>query len=691
MKGKMRLVAAIICLCLAAGGVILAATVLNKNITASTENYDGEISTFESSFEGETYYTGDKKGTITEKNASGEVIRSAKLFENEIVQKINVISADKILVCGSGKGVKLVDADLNPIASLNLPGIFITSSYYNDGGAEKFWFGVSSNANYTDLYLFSYVLNGDKFEKIAGGEFCEAVGEEGEEEIKEIDLITRNVTISADGKSLFVFGKKGVVYRVSSDITLLTGGVEELKRFHTGRYSAPDEIYTVVYDESDELFYYALRSGDLVKMNCDFECETLLKFSDVVASIRYDKNNKKIYVPFSLVDDISVVDAKSGRIDYTFKGQHDVSYVFPYEKGGKLFVVYTDEDVSRTVWYSLSDVRFYGVVSSLKIADYVLTGILFVAAALLFAAFFSPEAGNKIGGGIKWFARNLWKGKYIYLVMLPSLALLMTFCYYPAIASIINAFYDYSAGSAKVFVGINNFVEIVHDPYFGEMVRNMFIFMTSDCLLALCPPIFFAFCLSIMRNKKLSRFMRFALFFPGILPGIATSLLWKNGIYGEYGVINALLKAFGAEPIAFLGSAQTSVGSLIFMGFPWVGSYLIFYGALMNVPPEIYESAELEGCKLWRRLVSIDLPFIMGQIKYVFIITFIHSVQSLGKLQATTKGGVGTMTPMYKLYMYLNNNEYGMASAMAVMMMLVLSVVTAINMRNKMKSEASYA
>ena len=81
----------------------------------------------------------------------------------------------------------------------------------------------------------------------------------------------------------------------------------------------------------------------------------------------------------------------------------------------------------------------------------------------------------------------------------------------------------------------------------------------------------------------------------------------------------------------------------------------------------------------------------MGQIKYVFIITFIHSVQSLGKLQATTKGDVGTMTPMYKLYMYLNNNEYGMASAMAVMMMIVLSVVTAINMRNKIRSEASYA
>lgn len=691
MKRKIQLVAAIICLCLTVGGIVVAATVLNKNVTASSVSHDGEISTFEASADGNTYYIGDKKGALTEKDEKGRILRSASLFDGETVQKINVISADKILVCGSGRSVKLVDGNFDEIASLTLPGIFMTASYYNDGGVEKFWFGISSNANLTDLYIYSYSLSGNSFVRLAGGEFCEVDGEEGEETIKEVNLVTRNVTISSDGKSLFVFAKKGVVYRVSSDISLLNGGVDDLKKFHIAKYAAPDEIYTVVYDEDDETFYYALRSGNLVRMNYDFECKTIVKFSDVVASIRYDKKSKKIYVPFSLIDDVSVVDAVKGKIDYTFKAKPNVSYVFPYEKGNKLFLVYTDEDVSRTVWYSLKDVKFYKTVSTLKIVDYIAIDVFFVAAALLFVAFFVPKAGGKMGSGIKRFARNFWKGKFIYLVMLPSLALLIVFCYYPAIASIFNAFYDYSAGSAKVFVGLDNFKEIIHDPYFGEMVRNMFIFMISDCLLALCPPIFFAFCLSIMRRKKVSKFMRFALFFPGILPGIATSLLWKNGIYGEYGVINAILKAVGANPIAFLGSSKTSVGSLIFMGFPWVGSYLIFYGALMNVPPEIYESAELEGCKLWRRLISIDLPFIMGQVKYVFIITFIHSVQSLGKLQATTKGGVGTMTPMYKLYTYLNNNEYGMASAMAVMMLLVLSVVTAINMRNKMKSEASYA
>lgn len=60
------------------------------------------------------------------------------------------------------------------------------------------------------------------------------------------------------------------------------------------------------------------------------------------------------------------------------------------------------------------------------------------------------------------------------------------------------------------------------------------------------------------------------------------------------------------------------------MGFPFVGSYLIFYGALMNVPSSYYEAAELDGCALWKRIFIIDIPMISAQIKYVFILAFYH-------------------------------------------------------------------
>lgn len=691
MKRTRCLIVAIILLVISATAIIVTFTALNFDVSATKIQMDNEPSTFEGSFTGKTYYSGDKNGNIYETDANGTIIRSFPIFDKEIIQKINVIDENRILVCGSSSSVALVDREFNVLGRLELPGIFMTASHKFTVDGDTFWFGISSNANLTDLYLFSYVFDGTNFVDLYGDEFYTLEGDEGEEIVKNSNMVARNVTVSKDGKYLYVFAKKGIVYKVSSDLSLLKDDKDSLKQFHLANYVAPDEIYTVVYDEETEYFYYALRSGELIRMDTDLKNETIATFPEVVASIRYDQKNKIIYVPYSLSDELTAVSAENGNKLYSFKSKHNVSYIYAYEEGNKLLIINSEKDVSHAYSYNLSHIGLARSVKAWRTVLFVFAAVCFAIGAILAICFISKAFATKTKGKLSYFIKGLWKGKYIYLIMLPSLALLIIFCYYPAIASIFNAFYDYSAGTAKIFVGMQNFVEIINDIYFGEMVKNMFIFMFFDCILALLPPIFFAFCLSIMRNKNYSKFMRFALFFPGILPGIATSLLWKNGIYGEYGAINAILKALNQTPIAFLGSSKTSVPSLVFMGFPWVGSYLIFYGALMNVPPEIYESAELEGCKLWNRLIFIDVPFIMGQIKYVFIITFIHSIQALGKLQATTKGDVGTMTPMYKLYIYLNNNEYGMASAMAVMMMIVLSVVTAINMRNKIKSEASYA
>lgn len=74
------------------------------------------------------------------------------------------------------------------------------------------------------------------------------------------------------------------------------------------------------------------------------------------------------------------------------------------------------------------------------------------------------------------------------------------------------------------------------------------------------------------------------------------------------------------------------------MGFPFVGSYLIFYGGMMNIPDSYYEAAELEGCGPWKRLFTIDIPLIRPQIKYVFITIFIASVQNFGRTYMVTSG-----------------------------------------------------
>ena len=162
-------------------------------------------------------------------------------------------------------------------------------------------------------------------------------------------------------------------------------------------------------------------------------------------------------------------------------------------------------------------------------------------------------------------------------------------------------------------------------------------------------------------------------------------MIWKTGIYGEYGVINALIKMFNGESIKFLTQTSTAKWSLILMGFPFVGSYLIFYGAMMNVPDSYYEAAELDGITVIKRFVFIDVPLIFAQIKYVLIMTVIASVQNFGRTYMTTGGSWGTMTPVHTMYENVVRGNYGRASAYATVLFIFLFFATMLNMRMSTK------
>ena len=110
----------------------------------------------------------------------------------------------------------------------------------------------------------------------------------------------------------------------------------------------------------------------------------------------------------------------------------------------------------------------------------------------------------------------------------------------------------------------------------------------------------------------------------------------------------------------------------------------------MSIPSSLTESATLEGCGWFSRIIRIDLPLIMPQIKYIFITSFIGSVQNFERIYMTTGGGPGnsTQTPslqmFYQIFTYKN---YGLASAMSFIIFGFLLVATIINLKMKTQNE----
>jgi len=177
------------------------------------------------------------------------------------------------------------------------------------------------------------------------------------------------------------------------------------------------------------------------------------------------------------------------------------------------------------------------------------------------------------------------------------------------------------------------------------------------------------------------------MFIPGILPGVAGTLLWTTGILGPGGVLNQILEGFGImadSSWAWLANESTAKWGLIFMGFPWVGSYLIYYGALQGISPSYYEASEMDGCGWFRRMWSIDIPMIAPQLKYIFITSFIGSVQDFGRVYLTTKGAYDTNIPALQLYLNISEYQnYGEAAAMGIIILVVVLGVVIMNFKGR--------
>ena len=145
---------------------------------------------------------------------------------------------------------------------------------------------------------------------------------------------------------------------------------------------------------------------------------------------------------------------------------------------------------------------------------------------------------------------------------------------------------------------------------------------------------------------------------PMVAPGVVGTLIWRFIYDPNNGLMTALMQTLGilkdGQVIDWLGDPNYVIFSIIFMGFPWIGgtSVLIYMSGLMNIPSSLIESSVLDGAGTFTRIFKIDLPMIVGQIRYFVIMGIIGALQSYSTQIILTEGGPGytTMVPGYYMY-----------------------------------------
>ena len=315
---------------------------------------------------------------------------------------------------------------------------------------------------------------------------------------------------------------------------------------------------------------------------------------------------------------------------------------------------------------------------------------LLILATVLAARYTAPgrRAWEVYGAKPRALVRDIWMSRLSYLMILPTIVLLLIFNYYPAFSGLYHAFTEWNPGSSTEWVGLANFRSLLHNRFFLTGLRNVAILVVVGVLKSLTVPLLVAELIFNLRNNT-SRYLFRSLFIaPLVIPGVVTILLWNNIYDPTIGFLNQSLTALGLDSWTrtWYGDPGVALASILFIGFPWAQPFalLIFYGGLISIPNELFDAGRVDGASGLRRFWSIDLPLLMGQTKLLLMLGFIQSVQAFEIVYITTGGGPGvsTYTPTLELYYQaMRMAKFGVASAAGMFLFLLILVGTILNMR----------
>ena len=249
-----------------------------------------------------------------------------------------------------------------------------------------------------------------------------------------------------------------------------------------------------------------------------------------------------------------------------------------------------------------------------------------------------------------------------------------------------NSFKGLRLHTAK-FVAWENFSEILQDEMFWQSLGNTAFVLVAAVVALLLSLVVSAL---IATNVRGAKGFKAIYFVPYVCSLVAITFMWKWIYDYNYGVLNTTLMDWGwiQEPISWLGSAEY-YRTAMFVLLVWSSTgfnIILLTAALIGVPRELHEAAQIDGAGEFRRFFSITLPLISPTIFYLLIMGLIGALQEFTRFQVMTPDGgpeYQGMTVVFYLYRQLFNasggSDLGVASAMGWIIAVLISAVTILN------------
>ena len=266
--------------------------------------------------------------------------------------------------------------------------------------------------------------------------------------------------------------------------------------------------------------------------------------------------------------------------------------------------------------------------------------------------------------------------KAFFAFLLPGLLFYIFTVFYPIVESIRLSFMEWGGIGDKVFVGLDNYVKMFHDPVFYTAFINNLIYLLIVVGIQLSIGLFFAILLTYM--TKYVTLVKTLYYVPCIITTVAITQLFRSMYSVEpMGLLNQFLEAVGlggmvTSWLADVGTVLAAVS--IPEGWRFTGMYMvIFYAALVSLDPSVYEAAKVDGASEMQILFKIKLPLIKDIILLTLTMCLTGALRGFDIPFLLTSGGPGNASELMSTYMYkkaFSSNQYGYGSALAVFIII---------------------
>lgn len=257
----------------------------------------------------------------------------------------------------------------------------------------------------------------------------------------------------------------------------------------------------------------------------------------------------------------------------------------------------------------------------------------------------------------------------------PAVFLVVLFFVLPVIYVCVVSFLKWDGISEPVFRGISNFTKLFKDKAFVRSITNNIIWAAVAACIQV--PLAMLMAIILSRKPKGWKFFRTVYFFPQVISGIALATLWRAVYNAETGLLNNMLTSLGMGSLScdWLGGIKTAFPACLIYWVFYIGYYMVIMMAdITTIDDTYYEAATIDGATDLQQAIHITIPLIKNSSLLTCVtLASVMGLRQFEQVYMLTNGGPANRTSTIVLYLYkkLQDSNYGMAAASAVILIII--------------------